>query len=116
MGLQPQITAAVLAALGGGANSPPRPSGGSFRPAAGSGSSSIRPANAKYPPAKYQYEYKVANDLTQTYINQQESRDGLEVEGSYSYVDPQGAIVTVNYRGGGGWILRDQGEVTRSRG
>merc|ERR1712106_918882 len=81
--LQPQITAAVLAALGGSANPPPRPSGGSFRPAAGSGSSSIRPANAKYPPAKYQYEYKVANDLTQTYINQQESRDGLEVEGSY---------------------------------
>merc|ERR1712025_1110674 len=100
--LGPEIARLVASLLGGGrpSNSPPA---GSFRPGAGassSGSGSLRPANAKYPPAKYQYEYKVADDLTQTYINQQESRDGLEVEGSYSYVDPQGAIVTVNYRAG----------------
>ena len=101
--LQPQIADAVAAALrgvGSVANTPARPRPGSFRPVGGSGSGSLRPATASYPPAKYQYEYKVADDLTQTYINQQESRDGLEVAGSYSYVDPQGAIVTVNYKAG----------------
>merc|ERR1712106_880280 len=61
---------------------------------------SIRPVTKTYPPAQYVYEYKVANDLTQTYINQKEKRDGLEVEGSYSYVDPTGSIVTVNYTAG----------------
>ena len=45
--------------------------------------------------AQYDFEYKVANDGTQTYIAQQESRDGLEVTGMYKYVDPTGAIVTV---------------------
>jgi len=51
-------------------------------------------------PAKYDYQYKIADDGTQTYISQQESRDGLEVVGTYSYVDPTGAIVTVNYNAG----------------
>merc|ERR1711936_768544 len=51
-------------------------------------------------PAKYNYIYKVADDGTQTYISQEEQRDGLEVQGTYSYVDPTGAIVTVNYNAG----------------
>ena len=51
--------------------------------------------DSKSAPAKYQFEYKIANDRTQTYITQEESRDGLEVVGSYSYVDPTGALVTV---------------------
>ena len=46
-------------------------------------------------PAQYKFEYKIANDRTQTYIFQEESRDGLEVVGSYGYVDPTGALVTV---------------------
>ena len=50
--------------------------------------------------ASYQYEYKIASDQTQTYISQQERRDGSQVTGSYSYVDPTGAIVTVNYEAG----------------
>ena len=50
--------------------------------------------------ASYQYEYKIASDQTQTYISQQERRDGNQVSGSYSYVDPTGAIVTVNYEAG----------------
>eukprot|EP00091_Calanus_sinicus_P002523 TRINITY_DN1257_c0_g1_i2.p1 TRINITY_DN1257_c0_g1~~TRINITY_DN1257_c0_g1_i2.p1 ORF type:complete len:118 (-),score=36.47 TRINITY_DN1257_c0_g1_i2:114-467(-) len=43
---------------------------------------------------------RLANDNTQTYITQAEERDGLEVKGTYSYVDPTGAIVTVNYTAG----------------
>ena len=48
-------------------------------------------------PAQYQFEYKIANDRTQTYIFQEESRDGLEVVGRYGYVDPTGALITVRY-------------------
>ena len=51
--------------------------------------------DSKSAPAKYQFEYKIANDRTQTYIFQEESRDGLEVVGSYGYVDPTGALITV---------------------
>merc|ERR1712098_986040 len=61
-------------------------------------------------PANYQFSYRVANDNTQTYIAQEESRDGNEVKGMYSYVDPTGAIVTVNYRAGVGGYTE-----TRSR-
>jgi len=52
--------------------------------------------------ASYQYEYKIASDQTQTYISQQERRDGNQVSGVYSYVDPTGAIVTVYYEAGEG--------------
>jgi len=57
-------------------------------------------AKPSYGPAKYSYEYKVANDDAQTYINQAESRDGMEVTGSYSFVDPTGSLVTVKYNAG----------------
>ena len=66
----------------------------SNRPTSGSRPVSTSDASSATP-AKYDFEYKVANDGTQTYIAQQESRDGLEVTGMYKYVDPTGAIVTV---------------------
>merc|ERR1712029_1290715 len=86
--LSPAITQAVTNALRG-LNSN-RPSSGGSRPAEVSSAT----------PAQYDFEYKVANDGTQTYIAQQESRDGLEVTGMYKYVDPTGAIVTVTYTAG----------------
>jgi len=46
---------------------------------------------------QYTYAYQVANDEKQTYITQEESRDGDEVQGSYSYVDANGSLVTVKY-------------------
>merc|ERR1712045_1082131 len=61
------------------------------RPAAASDSNS---------PAKYNFEYKVADDQDQTYITQNEARDGDELQGTYSFVDPRGALVTVNYEAG----------------
>ena len=39
----------------------------------------------------------MANDEKQTYIAKQETRDGAEVEGEYSYVDPKGTLITVRY-------------------
>jgi len=49
---------------------------------------------------KYTFEYKVADEVDQTYITQSEARDGEELRGTYSYVDPRGALVTVNYVAG----------------
>lgn len=92
--LQPAIAAAVAQALQGSSGS-----GGSASSSSVTGNSGSSPASTATP-AKYFYEYKVANDKTQTYISQQESRDGLEVKGTYSYVDPTGAIVTVRYTAG----------------
>eukprot|EP00091_Calanus_sinicus_P002525 TRINITY_DN1257_c0_g1_i8.p1 TRINITY_DN1257_c0_g1~~TRINITY_DN1257_c0_g1_i8.p1 ORF type:complete len:205 (-),score=73.00 TRINITY_DN1257_c0_g1_i8:115-729(-) len=92
--LQPAIAAAVAQALRGSSLGSSRPSG-----ASGTASGSAF-AGSNATPAKYNYEYKVANDNTQTYITQAEERDGLEVKGTYSYVDPTGAIVTVNYTAG----------------
>ena len=108
--LQPTIAEAVAAAL---AATSTRPSSSSSGSSASSGFIPARDSNAT--PAKYNYIYKVADDGTQTYISQEEQRDvshtiisassratssslqGLEVQGTYSYVDPTGAIVTVNY-------------------
>jgi len=45
----------------------------------------------------YTYAYQVAADDQQTYISHTESRDGPQVDGEYSYVDPNGALVTVTY-------------------
>merc|ERR1711935_784262 len=59
-------------------------------------------ANVEGPTAKpvYNFQYKVADDGEQTYISQEEARDGDDVSGSYSYVDADGALVTVNYKAG----------------
>jgi hypothetical protein len=54
----------------------------------------------KYGPAKYNFGYKVADEESQAYINHQESREGNDVTGSYNYVNPAGALVTVNYEAG----------------
>jgi len=47
---------------------------------------------------KYTYAYQVATDETQTYITQTENKDGDKVNGEYSYVDANGALVTVKYQ------------------
>jgi len=49
---------------------------------------------------EYNFQFNVADDESQTYITQQENRDGDAVTGTYSYVDPSGALVTVNYEAG----------------
>merc|ERR1719422_1097527 len=46
----------------------------------------------------YSFNNNVADDSYQTYIARQEDSDGETVVGSYSYVDPTGALITVNYR------------------
>ena len=40
-------------------------------------------------PPKFEY--------IQTYLLEEESRDGLELVGSYGYLDPTGALVIVRY-------------------
>ena len=40
-------------------------------------------------PPKFEY--------IQTYLFEEESRDGLELVGSYGYLDPTGALVIVRY-------------------
>merc|ERR1712072_1279229 len=95
--LQPTIAEAVAAALAATS----KPSSTSVSSSSGTSSSGFVPArDSDATPAKYNYIYKVADDGTQTYISQEEERDGLEVQGTYGYVDPTGAIVTVNYNAG----------------
>merc|ERR1719445_677334 len=50
--------------------------------------------------AEYNFEYKVADKDAQTYISQSENRDGDSLTGTYSYVNPAGALITVNYEAG----------------
>merc|ERR1712117_435262 len=50
--------------------------------------------------AEYNFEYKVADNEAQTYISQSEDRDGDTLTGTYSYVNPDGALITVNYEAG----------------
>merc|ERR1712079_642005 len=49
---------------------------------------------------EYNFEYKVADNDAQTYISQAENRDGDSLTGTYSYVNPAGALITVNYEAG----------------
>merc|ERR1711935_888955 len=49
---------------------------------------------------QYNFNYKVADDLEQTYIARDEAREGENVRGSYSYVDPLGSLITVTYTAG----------------
>merc|ERR1711881_285956 len=48
----------------------------------------------------YNFEYKVADENEKTYISRNESRDGNELQGTYSFVDAAGALVTVDYTAG----------------
>merc|ERR1711962_1950804 len=61
---------------------------------------SASPVDAATGRAVYSYQYQIADDLEQTYITQNEARDGDEVTGTYSYVDANGDLVTVNYQAG----------------
>merc|ERR1711973_853702 len=119
--LQPSIAAAVAEALRGlgGSSSTTRvatsstgfSSGSSGSRSSGFSSSSSRrgsvsssaaSARAAEPTARpeYSFEFKVADDVEKTYISQSESRDGDDVVGTYSYVDPNGDLITVNYQAG----------------
>merc|ERR1712106_28023 len=49
---------------------------------------------------QYNFNYKVADDLEQTYMAREEARDGENVRGTYSYVDPLGSLITVTYTAG----------------
>merc|ERR1712128_122233 len=48
----------------------------------------------------YNFEYKVADNEAQTYISQSEARDGETLSGTYSYVNPLGSLITVEYEAG----------------
>merc|ERR1719166_197952 len=74
--------------------------GSSFSAGSSSGSSSRAAAEEVTTRPEYNFAYQVANDEAQTYISQEEARDGDDVVGTYSYVDPNGALVTVNYQAG----------------
>ena len=52
------------------------------------------------PNPQYTYSYQVADDKEQTYLAHNENRDGDQVTGQYSYVDANGALVTVVYTAG----------------
>ena len=91
LALQPSIAQAVAAAL---RSSRPAP-----RPAP-TKAVSLNSVEENYGPAQYNYEYKVADKDEQTFISQTEQRDGDAVTGQYSYVDPNGDLVTVNYEAG----------------
>ena len=45
----------------------------------------------------YTYSYQVADPESQTFINKEENRADNVVTGTYSYVDPNGSLVTVTY-------------------
>merc|ERR1719510_2704718 len=95
--LQPLIAKAVADALASTTSS--------FQSRPSNTFSSSRPVASSFSeeptaPAAYQYSYKVADEEAQTYLNKDESRDGDNVEGTYSYVDSTGALVTVTYTAG----------------
>jgi len=52
------------------------------------------------PNPQYNYAYQVADEESQVYIAHDETRDQDEVVGTYSYVDANGALVTVEYTAG----------------
>jgi len=87
--LQPSIAAAVAEALKA-----------SSRPVSRPQASRPQVEEPNYGPAKYNFGYKVADEESQAYINHQESREGNDVTGTYNYVNPAGALVTVNYEAG----------------
>jgi hypothetical protein len=50
--------------------------------------------------AQYNYGYKVNDPDFSTFLSQEETRDGSNVQGQYSYVDSNGSLVTVTYTAG----------------
>jgi len=113
--LQPSIEAAIAEALSSlssssisssnsgsnfGSNSGSSFSNNGGRFSSGLSSTGGAAAAAVQEPAQYNYEYKVADEEAQNYISKTESRDGDTLTGQYSYVDPSGALITVNYEAG----------------
>merc|ERR1719266_176318 len=92
--LQPLIAQAVADALASTTSSFSSRASNTFSPS--------RPLAPEEPtaPAAYQYSYKVADEESQTYLNKDETWDGDNVEGTYSYVDSTGGLVTVTYTAG----------------
>merc|ERR1711997_616202 len=88
--LQPSIAAAVADALKASSRPVSRPLVTSVKAV----------EEPSYGPAKYNFGYKVADEESQAYINHQESREGNDVTGTYNYVNPAGALVTVSYEAG----------------
>merc|ERR1711973_739413 len=114
--LQPSIAQAVADALSGLGSSSSFTSSSSSTGFASGGSSSGSSSGSSFSAgatgaigaagavegakAEYNYEFKVADEAEQTYISANENRDGNEVTGTYSYVDPNGDLVTVIYQAG----------------
>merc|ERR1740116_534527 len=104
--LTPSIAAAVeqaLAAQAAAAQAAERRAAAQAAAAAAAAAASASKANkpdSLAGPAKYNFEYKVAEDEAQVYITQNEARDGDDLTGTYSFVDPRGALITVNYEAG----------------
>merc|ERR1712128_51325 len=84
--LPPSIAQAVAAALAGLQTS-------TFTSSVSSTSSAAADAE------RAAFEAELAADA-QTYISQSENRDGDTLTGMYSYVNPDGALITVNYEAG----------------
>merc|ERR1711935_80131 len=115
--LQPSIARAVAEALAGlnsrSVSTSPIGSRGSLSSSSSSSSSreaaeraafeaELAGASIEGPTARpvYNFQFKVADDGEQTYISQEEAREGDKLSGTYSYVDADGALVTVNYEAG----------------
>jgi len=98
--LQPAIAKAVAAALRSSSSTQTVSTRGLKRPAVSNRAVSNYVEEENYGPAQYNYEYKVADKQEQTFITQKEEREGDLVTGKYSYVDPHGDLVTVNYEAG----------------
>merc|ERR1711872_1151909 len=103
--LQPNIAAAVAEALRGlrASSISSNSATSSFGSTGGSSSAAGQTATADLAnatPASYNFQYQIADEEAQAYITQAEGRDGTEVTGTYSYVDPNGDLVTVKYNAG----------------
>merc|ERR1712123_113088 len=107
--LQPSIAKAVADALAGlqtsslTSTSSPSSSALSAANAAAAAAEEATSLAADVGPVvkpEYNFEYKVADAEAQTYISQSENRDGDTLTGMYSYVNPDGALITVNYEAG----------------
>merc|ERR1712079_609808 len=103
--LQPSIAQAVADALAGLRSSSFTSSSSSSSSSSYSGArgqTSLSSGASAGPTARpeYNFEYKVADNEAQTYISQAENRDGDSLTGTYSYVNPAGALITVNYEAG----------------
>merc|ERR1712010_349390 len=95
--LTPSIAAAVEQALAAQAAAEAARVEAERRAAEAAAAAAASSSNSQ---VKYNFEYKVAEDEDQVYITQNEARDGDELQGTYSFVDPRGALVTVNYEAG----------------